>query len=80
MLIDTNNMVSITEANQNFSRVTRMVDRAGAVVILKNNAPRYVLLEFSKLEQKLPADSEELSEISRRIMDANSEAYTELSK
>ena len=57
-----------------------MADRAGAVVILKNNAPRYVLLEFSKLEQKLPADSEELSEISRRIMEANSEAYTELSK
>lgn len=80
MLIDTNYMVSITEANQNFSRVARTADRAGAVVILKNNAPRYVLLEFSKLEQKLPADSEELSEISRRIMDANSEAYTELSK
>lgn len=80
MLIDTNNMVSITEANQNFSRVARIADRAGAVLILKNNAPRYVLLEFSKLEQKLPADSEELSEISRRIMEANSEAYTELSK
>ena len=56
MLIDTNYMVSITEANQNFSRVARMADRAGAVVILKNNAPRYVLREFSKLEQKLPAD------------------------
>ena len=50
MLIDTKQMVSITEANQNFSRIARLVDTAGAVVILKNNAPRYVLLELAALE------------------------------
>ena len=41
MTIDTNTMVSITEANQNFSKVTRMVDEKGSAVILKNNVPRY---------------------------------------
>ena len=43
MVINTDNLVSITEANQNFSRVARMVDENGAAVILKNNVPRYVL-------------------------------------
>ena len=42
MIINTGNLVSITEANQNFSRVARLVDENGAAVILKNNTPRYV--------------------------------------
>ena len=51
MVINTDNLVSITEANQNFSRVARLVDENGAAVILKNNTPRYVLIEFSQLER-----------------------------
>ena len=39
MTIDTNTMVSITEANQNFSKVARLVDEHGKAVILKNNVP-----------------------------------------
>ena len=39
MNINTNSLVSITEANQNFSRVARLVDETGAAVVLKNNIP-----------------------------------------
>jgi hypothetical protein len=53
MVINTDNLVSITEANQNFSRVARMVDENGAAVILKNNVPRYVLMEFSQTRHGL---------------------------
>ena len=42
MMVNTNNMVSLTEANQNFSKVARLADERGLVVILKNNAPRYL--------------------------------------
>ena len=45
MKVNTDNFVSITEANQNFSRVARMVDEKGPVIILKNNSPRYMLME-----------------------------------
>ena len=38
MMVNTNNMVSLTEANQNFSKVARLADERGPVVILKNNA------------------------------------------
>ena len=50
MKIDTNTMVSITEANQNFSKVARLVDEHGTAVILKNNVPRYLVIDFSKVD------------------------------
>ena len=53
MKVDTNNLVSINEANTDFLRVARMADEQGAVVILKNNAPRYLLIEFGKAEETL---------------------------
>ena len=52
MLINTDSIISITEANQNFSRVARMVDEKGSVVILRNNSPRYLVIEFSQAEQE----------------------------
>ena len=46
MLIDSNAMISITETNQNFSKVAKLVDTNGSAVILKNNAPRYLIVSF----------------------------------
>lgn len=60
MTINTKNIVSITEANQNFSKVARLVDENGAAVILKNNVPRYLVLEFSQAEQEQSTDEESL--------------------
>lgn len=80
MNINTNNLVSITEANQNFSRVARLVDETGAAVILKNNIPRYLLIEFSQVEAEQIADNEDVMEISKRLMIQNREAYEVLAK
>ena len=80
MNVNTNNLVSITEANQNFSRVARMVDENGSVVILKNNTPRYLLIEFEKAEKEQLADNEDLLTVSKRLIDKNSEAYEVLAK
>ena len=52
MTVDTDAIVLITEANQNFSRIARMVDEYGQVVIMKNNAPKYVLTEFSQVDNE----------------------------
>ena len=80
MNVNTKNLVSITEANQNFSRVARMVDENGSVVILKNNTPRYLIIEFDKAEKEQLADNEDLMEISKRLIAKNREAYEELAK
>ena len=80
MVINTDNLVSITEANQNFSRVARMVDENGAAVILKNNVPHYVLMEFSQVEDEQQAKDEDILEISKRLIAKNKQAYEVLAK
>ena len=80
MTIDTNTMVSISEANQNFSKVTRVVDKHGTAVILKNNVPRYLVIDFSKAEAQKIADVEDVATISERLIKQNMEAYKELAK
>ena len=68
MTIDTNTMISITEANQNFSKVTKLVDELGTAVILKNNTPRYLVIDFSKADQESNASDEDVLSISNRIL------------
>mgnify|MGYP004547017871 CR=1 FL=1 len=80
MNINTNNMVSITEANQNFSRVARMVDENGSVLVLKNNAPRYLIIEYSIVEKEEIAADEDVMELSQRLLTKNMEAYKVLAK
>lgn len=80
MTIDTDTMISITEANQNFSKVTRVVDEHGTAVILKNNVPRYLVIDFSKAEEQKVASAEDLAAISDRLIVQNMEAYKELAK
>lgn len=80
MQIDLNNLVSISEANQNFSKVARMVDENGAAVILKNNAPRYVLIDYSKLQQDCVANNEEAEEAARKFLKKHLKAFEELAK
>ena len=80
MMINSEAMASLTEANQNFSRVARMVDEKGKVVILKNNSPRYVVLDISRYEQMEKAEFEHLDRVATRILDENVEAMKELAK
>ncbi len=80
MTIDTNTMISITEANQNFSKVTKVVDEHGTAVILKNNVPRYLVIDFSKAEKEKVANIEDVLSISERLIKQNKEAYEVLAK
>lgn len=80
MTIDTNTMISITEANQNFSKVVRVVEEHGTAVILKNNAPRYLVIDFSKAEKEKIAATEDVLAVSERLIKQNMEAYEVLAK
>ena len=80
MTVNTKTLVSITEANQNFSKVARLVDQNGSAVILKNNVPRYIILEFSEVEKVQMAEDEDIADISKRLIAKNLEAYKELAK
>ena len=80
MMVNTNNLVSLTEANRNFSKVARMVDERGSAIILKNNAPRYLVIDFSKVEAEPEVDDGDIMQISKRRIAKNREAYEVLAK
>lgn len=80
MIIDTNTMISITEANQNFSKVARLVDEHGTAIILKNNTPRYLVIDFSSIENEKTADTGDVLVISEQLIQQNMEAYQVLAK
>lgn len=79
MLIDTHNLVSLSEANQNFSRVARMVDERGCVVILRNNVPRYVVIDFDRIEDTAASDDGVLA-AGQVFIDKHRGAFAELAK
>ncbi|MDR2442936.1 MAG: type II toxin-antitoxin system Phd/YefM family antitoxin [Deltaproteobacteria bacterium] len=80
MNINAENLVSISEANQNFSRVARLVDEKGTVIILKNNAPRYVLLDYGLFHQDTAADNESVDAAASHILAKHIKAFEELAK
>ena len=80
MMINTKNLISMTEANQDFSKVTRLVDETGSALILKNNRPSYVLMKYENVERAAVADDESLDAVSKKLMKKNRLAYEELAK
>ena len=59
----------------NFSKVARVVDEHGTAVILKNNVPRYLVIDFSKAEKEKITSNEDAFSISERLIKQNTEAY-----
>ena len=80
MNIDTNTIVSVTEANQNFSRVARMVDRTGEVYIFKNNKPKYRLVDIESDTTIEMTDDEKIDFVAARILKKYRRAFEELAK
>lgn len=83
MNINTNALVAMTEANQNFSKVVRKVEEEGAAVILKNNKPKYVVVRFDEYEEirtGLEKRRMDIDILADRIISANIEALEELAK
>ncbi len=79
MMMDTRKIVSISEANQNFSRVARTVDELGEVVIFKNNKPKYRLTEIGLNEIEM-TDDEKIDFVAARILKLYRKAFEELAK
>ena len=80
MTIDTNTIVSVSEANQNFSRVTRIADKNGQAVIFKNNRPKYLLVDLENSPLVEMSDDEKIDFVAARILRKYKPAFLELAK
>ena len=82
MLINPKKQVSITEANQNFSKITKIVDEEKMVIILRQNKPKYLVVDFEEIAPTEENSKEEKTweEVSKKMLFKNFEAYKELAK
>ncbi len=80
MQIDTKTVVSMTEANQNFSKVTRLVDRYGQAVVFKNNTPKYLIIDFSLADQMSIALNMDVLASADKMMNQYDDTLRELAK
>ena len=80
MNIDTNSIVTATEANQNFSRVARLAEKRGKVVIFKNNRPKLLLIDLDTEPQIEMSEDEKLEFVAGRILREHRAAFEELAK
>ncbi len=80
MTINTNTIVSATEANQNFSRVARIADAHGQAVIFKNNRPKYILVDVDSTPYFDMTDDEKIDVVAARILKEHRAAFEELAK
>ena len=80
MNIDSNTIVSVTEANQNFSRVTRIAEKEGSAVIFKNNRPKYMLIDLENSPIIDMSDDEKIDFVAARILKKYKPAFLELAK
>ncbi|MBR1703868.1 MAG: type II toxin-antitoxin system Phd/YefM family antitoxin [Clostridia bacterium] len=80
MLIDTRQIITLTDANQNFSKATRIADDYGDAIVFKNNRPKYKLINL-ELEPDLQlTDDEKVDVIARRVLERYKDAFLELAK
>ena len=80
MMIDTRQIITVTEANQNFSRATRIADERGAALVFKNNRPKYKLINLEVEPDLELTDDEKIDIVARRIMQRFKPAFMELAK
>lgn len=80
MLIDSEAMVNISDANQNFSKVMKLVDAKKKVVVMKNNKPKYIILEFPDENTRVEATLEEVQAVTKNVISDNANLLKRLAE
>ena len=80
MQIDSNTIVTATEANQNFSKVARIAEKKGRAVVFKNNRPKYLVIDLDVEPQIEMTEDEKIDFVAQRILRRHKAAFEELAK
>ena len=80
MNINTETITTMTEANQNFSKVARVAESNGQAVIFKNNKPKFLLIDVDSDSYFDITDDEKIDVAAKRILNRFKPAFKELAK
>lgn len=80
MNINTETITTMTEANQNFSKVAKVAENNGKAVIFKNNKPKFLIIDIDSNSYFDITDDEKIDVAAKRIMNRFKPAFEELAK
>ena len=80
MNINSETITTMTEANQNFSKVAKVAENNGQAVIFKNNKPKFLLIDIDSDSYFDITDDEKIDVAAKRIMNRFKPAFEELAK
>ena len=80
MTIENTTSLSVTEANQNFSKAEKRATTNGSVVLLKRNRPKYLLIDLDSNPQIEMTDDEKIDFVARRILNKHRHAFEVLAQ
>ena len=80
MNIDTNKIATMTEANQNFSKVAKLAESNGQAVIFKNNKPKFLVIDIDSDDYFEITDDEKIDVAAKRVLKKYKPAFKELAK
>lgn len=82
MIITTNRIASVTEANQNFNKVAQIANKLGDAVIFRRNKAAYVLFDVETMGEEFIKEYEKLKmkHLSEKLLREYNEAYQTLAK
>ena len=80
MNINTETITTMTEANQNFSKVAKVAENNGQAVIFKNNKPKFLVIDIDSNSYFDITDDEKIDVVAKRIMQRFKPAFEELAK
>jgi antitoxin Phd len=80
MTIDTGNIVTATEANQNFSKVAKLAEKKGHIMVFKNNRPKLLVIDLDTEPQIEMSEEEKIDFVAARILKEHIAAFEELAK
>ena len=69
----------MTETNQNFSKAAKIVDTKGAALVLKNNKPKYLIIDVNSKELNLSEDAQ-IDIVAKEILRRYKPAFKNLAK
>lgn len=80
MELKTEEIISISEADQNFSNAAKIADRNGRAIIFRNNKPKYMLVDLDGSPVLDLTDDEKIDIVAARILKRHKAAFLELAK
>lgn len=80
MIIDTNQIITMTDANQNFSKASKTADKYGEAIIIKNNKPKYLLVDLANNNYIELSEDEKIEIVAKRVLAKHIVAFKELAK